>query len=135
MIANTIYITSNEMIELFGQQELLDAFEVDSSEELAASSINKYIESATAIIDAHISVRYETPLSEPIPSIVKRIAAAIVRYDYHNFDTRERVEGAYREALRFLRYLRDGKIDLNSVRITSQNSPRFIADNSEAKKW
>ena len=135
MIANTIYITSNEMIELFGQQELLDAFEVDSREELATSSINKYIESATAIIDAHISVRYETPLGEPIPSIVKRIAAAIVRYDYHNFDTRERVEGAYREALRFLRYLRDGKIDLNSVRITSQNSPRFIADNSEERKW
>ena len=135
MTTNALYITSNEMIDLFGQQELFDAFEVDGLEELAASSINKYIENANAVIDAHISIRYTTPLIEPIPKIVKRIAAAIVRYDYHNFDSRERVEGAYREALRFLRYLRDGKIDLNSLKTASQNSPRFIADSSEVKKW
>ncbi len=135
MTANTIYITTSEMVELFGQQELFDAFQVQSNEELNTSPINKYIENASAIIDAHISVRYATPLNEPIPSIVKRIAAAIVRYDYHNFDSRERVEDAYREALRFLRYLRDGKIDLNSIKITSQNSPRFMPDTSEQKKW
>ncbi len=133
MTTDSPYITASEIIDLFGQQEVLDAFEVQSVEELANSAIHKYIENANAIIDAHIAVRYEIPLQQPIPHLVRRIAAAIVRYDYHNFDSRERVEGAYREALRFLQYLRNGKIDLDKSMARTRNAPRFNLEKNNEK--
>ncbi len=119
------YLSSTELLQLFGEDEVFAAFAVSNKSELDASALAALIENASALIDAHIATRYSVPLQQPVPALVQRIAAAVVRYDYHAADTRERVEGAYREALRFLRDLRDGKIVLAADKAASPNPPRF----------
>ena len=119
------YISASQLLQLFGEEEVFAAFAVDNKNDLDASAVLSLIDNASALIDAHIGTRYAVPLQQPVPALVERIAAAIVRYDYHAADTRERVEGAYREALRFLRDLRDGKIVLQVEKAASPNPPRF----------
>ena len=122
----TPYLSTAELLKLFGDEEVFAAFAVDNKTDLEASAVVALIDNASALIDAHIATRYSVPLLQPVPALIQRIAAAIVRYDYHAADTRERVEGAYREALRFLRDLRDGKIVLQQVeKAASPNPPRF----------
>ena len=119
------YLSTSELLQLFGDEEVFAAFGVDNVSDLEASSATALINNASALIDAHIATRYAVPLHTPVPALIQRIAAAVVRYDYHAADTRERVEGAYREALRFLRDLRDGKIVLQAEKAASPNPPRF----------
>ena len=111
-MATQPYLSTSDLLQLFGEEEVFAAFAVD----LDASAVLSLIANASALIDAHIATRYSVPLPLPAPALVQRIAAAVVRYDYHAADTRERVEGGYREALRFLRDLRDGKIVLQAER-------------------
>ena len=124
-MTTTSYISASKLLQLFGEEEIFAAFAVDNKNDLDASAVLSLIDNASALIDAHIGTRYAVPLQQPVPALVERIAAAIVRYDYHAADTRERVEGAYREALRFLRDLRDGKIVLQVEKAASPNPPRF----------
>ncbi len=124
-MAPTPYLSTSELLQLFGEEEVFAAFGVDNTNALDASAVVSLIDNASALIDAHIATRYSVPLQSPVPALIKRIAAAVVRYDYHAADTRERVEGAYREALRFLRDLRDGRIVLQAEKAASPNPPRF----------
>ena len=124
-MATQPYLSTSALLQLFGEEEVFAAFAVDNKNDLDASAVLSLIDNASALIDAHIATRYSVPLQLPAPALVQRIAAAVVRYDYHAADTRERVEGAYREALRFLRDLRDGKIVLQAERAASPNPPRF----------
>ena len=124
-MATQPYLSTSDLLQLFGEEEVFAAFAVDNKNDLDASAVLSLIDNASALIDAHIATRYNVPLQLPAPALVQRIAAAVVRYDYHAADTRERVEGAYREALRFLRDLRDGKIVLQAERAASPNPPRF----------
>ena len=119
------YLSSEELLQLFGEEEVFAAFAVENKNDLDASAVTSLIENASALIDAHIGTRYSVPLQQPVPALIQRIAAAVVRYDYHAADTRERVEGAYRESLRFLRDLRDGRIVLQAEKAASPNPPRF----------
>ena len=124
-MATIPYLSTSELLQLFGEEEVFAAFSVENKSDLDNSAVVSLIENATALVEAHIGTRYKVPLQQPVPALIQRIAAGIVRYDYHTADTRESVEGAYREALRFLRDLRDGKIVLQVEKAASPNPPRF----------
>lgn len=93
------------------------------------------INDAQGVIDGFLARRgYTVPLPAPAPSIVRQWARAIARYLLH----KDRLTGEqndpivrdYRDALKFLQLVADGKFSLgpeDSVAPTGGGSPQFSA--------
>ena len=73
------------------------------------------VESADELINAHLARRLAVPQSS-VPGVLVRIARALVRYELHKnligADQGHPVLRDYRDALRLLESIRDGKVTL-----------------------
>ena len=88
-----------------------------------AALIARLLEEADALVDERLFARYQTPIPAPIPTTLKYIAADIARFllfkhrDALNIP--EAVQKAYDEAKKRLDEFGDGKVPLNSPRISA----------------
>lgn len=97
--------------------------------------ITPFIEKAQARIDAYLAQRYAAPLSEPIPAIIRSIAADLSASFYLDEQTTERFKDqtTYAEVLfkrgqtDLERVVEDGLIDkLPGVILANRASPNYI---------
>ena len=79
--------------------------------------IDRAIEDAAAVIDAHCQSRYTVPLS-PVPAMIRQAAAAIAAYKLYVRRSME-VPGSraeeYKAMMRFLEKVAEGKISLGAA--------------------
>lgn len=103
----------------------------------ALARVNQAIEETDALVDAYIRKRVTAVPVLPVPSILTRIARAIVRYELH----RHRISDAntdpiardYRDAIKTLEAIRDGKVTLGGTDPAAAGHPgpgdvRFESD-------
>lgn len=108
-----MYITAQEMINLFGEPELIEVTNLDDP---SANTINLVrLESAIAYaeseINSYLNRNYNLPLSS-VPMVLINKVADLVRWQLDSRNTRTEVRQRYEEAIAWLRLVAKGEVRL-----------------------
>ncbi|WP_416305211.1 gp436 family protein [Neptunicella sp. SCSIO 80796] len=103
------YCTIDDLIERFGETELLSLTDRDNNGAIDVQVANVAIEDASATIDGFLAGRYDLPLSS-IPPVLVRLCTAMARYNLYGNAVNEVVEKNNTAAVNFLTAV--GKGDL-----------------------
>lgn len=104
------YCTQQDLIDRFGEVELIELTDEHNVGEIEATKVNRSITDIDGTIDGYLTSRFQLPLSE-IPPVLVKIACHLVRYDLYDSPTAD-VEKRHDDSLQSLREIRDGKLSL-----------------------
>jgi len=104
------YCTVQDLIDRFGEQELIDLTDEHGTEEIESTQVTRAIIDASGFIESYLSSRYTLPLSE-IPPILNKIACDLVHYGLYDSPTDD-VNKRFDGATKFLRDVSTGKAGL-----------------------
>lgn len=105
------YATQQDLIDLYGERELIDWSDRDGAGVIDAAVVQRALESADALIDSYIARRYELPLTET-PRLLVELAAKIARYELAKDGAHERVVQGNADARKTLFALSSGAAEL-----------------------
>ena len=108
-----MYITAQEMINLFGESEMIEVTNLDDP---SANTINLVrLESAIAYaeseINSYLNRNYTLPLSS-VPIVLINKVADVVRWQLDSRNTRGEVRQRYEEAIAWLKLIAKGDVRL-----------------------
>lgn len=117
------YAVEQDLIDRFGDAELIELTDRADPPAGARDStvIAKALADADETVNAYVARRYDVPLSA-VPASLTRIAADIARYYLYKDDPTEQVAAAYKDALKFLRDVADGKAVLDAAGVEPDSS-------------
>lgn len=109
------YATLDDMVEAFGEREVVSLTDRDNLGYIDAALLQKFLDNASGEMDAYLVKRYAVPLVEVSP-LLTTYCCDISRYRLSGSDVTEieTVRNRYKDAIRFLEAVRDGKIDLGT---------------------
>ncbi|MBN4063474.1 DUF1320 domain-containing protein [Cardiobacterium sp. AH-315-I02] len=120
------YCTQQDLIERFGEQELIELTDEHGVGEINATQINRAIEDADGLIDGYLTAsRYDMPLIEQF-SVLTRVACNLVRHDLYDVPP-EHIVKRYESAVAFLRDVSTGKVSLG---VKADGSKPSVSDNA-----
>lgn len=119
-----MYTTQAQLEERIGEAELLRLADRDGDGETDAGVISGAIAEAAATIDGYLAARYRLPL-DPVPQLLRPIAADLVLYALHPWGAPEEIRLRYRDAIRTLERIADGTILLD---VAGAEPPRATGD-------
>jgi len=125
-----MYVTQQDMIDAFGNQELLELTNLDdpSAVQINQINLNRALEDANSTIDSFLRNRYTLPLEQP-PKSLTRVGCDLARYWLDRYQKREDVRQRYEDAMAFLKDIFKGLISLVSDHpITNIGGPQFFAN-------
>lgn len=108
------YVTQTQMINLFGQQEIIDLTNLGAAKPWSAVNsdrLNAAIDYADGFINSYLSQQFTLPLAS-VPVVLVGKAADIVRYHLDSRDVREDVRKRYEDAVQWLEMIASGEIGL-----------------------
>lgn len=107
------YLTPAKMSELFGAQEMLELSQLYDPDAISIDEprVQANIDSAEAEVNSYLSIRYALPLTS-VPLVLTEKTADIARYKLDSIRPRDDVRQRYEDAIKWLRLVCDGKIDL-----------------------
>ncbi|MCE5420258.1 MAG: DUF1320 domain-containing protein [Acidithiobacillus sp.] len=105
------YCTLADLIERYGEAELIQRADRDNDGSPDAAVVNRAIADASAEIDGYLATRYQLPLPT-IPVILARIAGDMARYFLWQEQASEEVRRRYEDARRLLEAISSGKVSL-----------------------
>ena len=106
------YCTKADLIERFGEAELLAIARDESGMAIDTAVVERACEDASGEIDGYVSAAgYPVPLS-PVPRIVTSYACDIARYRLYDEQALEQVQKRYDAAVKFLRMVSRGEVRL-----------------------
>lgn len=108
------YATLANLTDRFGADMLIGLTDraQPASGQIGVPTVERALKDADAMIDGYIAGRYALPLNEVPPQIID-IAQMLAIWKLHTYKPDEKIEIDYREALKSLRDISDGKITLN----------------------
>lgn len=118
------YCTTEYIIELLTEQELINLTDDGSTGEVNAAIVEQEIQDAAALIDLYTGPRYGIPLS-PVPDVVRKLAGQLVVYGLYQ-RRRGASEKTVRDrdnAIRILEQVTAGKISFASELATDTITP------------
>lgn len=109
-----MYCTQQDIIDRYGEDELIVAADRDSDGEADEDIVLKGLEDASEEIDTYLGGRYSLPLS-PAPGILKRLCVDMALYHMSSppsiTDEKRR---RYEDAIKLLTKISEGKVTLGS---------------------
>jgi len=105
------YCTVQDLIDRYGETEILELTDRDQSGEVDETVAGRAIDDAAAEVDGYIGGKYDLPLSSP-PQVLTRITADIARYRLYDNLATDEVRNRYEDALRFLKAVSKGEVSL-----------------------
>ncbi len=106
------YVTQAEMIARFGESELVQVTDRGMTGAIDAAVLSAAIADADADIDAYLgSGGYTVPMT-PVPTVLVRLAADLVRYRLYDDAATETVRQRYEDARRMLEAIAAGRVSL-----------------------
>ncbi|MDX8354354.1 DUF1320 domain-containing protein [Cognatiyoonia sp. IB215182] len=107
------YATLDQLIDRYGTPVLIN---LTDRAEIPAGVINqavidRVLADTDAVIDGYLEKRYALPVTD-VPPMLADIGQAIAIYKLHVFQPDQKIEDEYREAMRMLREIADGRITL-----------------------
>lgn len=109
------YATQTDMIDAFGEREVIALTDRDNVGVIDAALLVDRLDKATSEIETYLVGRYVVPLSSVSP-LITTYCCDIARYRLSGASVAEvdTVRTRYKDAIRFLEAVRDGKIDLGT---------------------
>ncbi len=114
------YATLQNLIDRFGEDELLRLSDHAGNGAIDANVVDGKLADADAEIDGYLAGRYTLPL-QTVPEALRRIACDVARYHLHDDRATEQVTKRYDDAIKFLRMVSKGDVQLGVD--TGGNSP------------
>lgn len=116
------YVTLQQLIDRYGEPALVA---VTDRAQFATgvvdeASVDRAIADADAVIDGYLARRYQLPLTEPQPLLVK-IAGSLVFYGLHTYQPDEKIVADQKEALAMLRDISAGTVALTAAGLEAAN--------------
>ena len=105
------YATQADMIEAFGETELVQLSDRARTGDVGAAVVAAKIADAAAEVDAYLQAKYTLPL-QSVPPVLRRVTCDIARYHLYDDRATEQVTQRYRDAIRFLEALAKGTVAL-----------------------
>lgn len=105
------YATQQDLIDRFGQAELIELSDRSRSGAIDAAVVSRALGDADADIDAYLASKYTLPL-DTVPLVINRLACEIARYHLHEDRVTENVRKRYEDAIRMLRGVASGEVSL-----------------------
>lgn len=114
------YATISDLITQFGDSEVVAITDRNRDGVVDVAVANGALQRASDTIDSYLTTRYALPLSA-IPSHLVDICCDITRYKLVGTETTETetIRNRYKDAIRMLEQIRDGKIDIG-IPVTGQ---------------
>ncbi|MBW2644605.1 MAG: DUF1320 domain-containing protein [Deltaproteobacteria bacterium] len=109
------YSTEADMIKALPEETIKELTDDEQEDEIHSPFVVEAIDKADGEIDAYLVNRYTTPLAVPIPAIIRGLSVDISIYYLYKRRVEEIPETrlvSYRDAVRTLRDIRDGKMPL-----------------------
>ncbi|MHB1183393.1 MAG: gp436 family protein [Desulfobulbia bacterium] len=119
-----MYGSKQDMIDRYGEEELIQLTDRVDAGIIDDTVLDQARADADAEIDGYLAGRYQLPLAEVPPSLV-RVACEITRYHLYDDAVTDNVKDRYDNAVRFLRALAKGDV-------TMVQSTGAAADTSES---
>ena len=119
------YCTPQDMIDRFGENELIDLTDRDDTGAINADVLGRAIDDASAKIDSYLGSRYQLPI-DPLPPILVRYACDIARFNLYDESVPDVVETRHKDATRFLELVAAGKVLLG---VNHQGESPVMTDN------
>ena len=108
------YCTLAQLIERYGQTTLIQL--TDRGEEptdaIVESVVDRAIADADATIDGYLKRRYALPLAA-VPPLLTDLSLKVSIYNLHAHVAEEKIRKDYEDALRMLREIGEGKVQLD----------------------
>lgn len=126
------YATQQNMIDRFGQQELIELTDraAPRTDAIVAGVLDRALDDADAEINGHLGAKFTLPLS-PVPNVLERIACDIARYYLYDERVTEAVKDRYNNAVKFLKGVVSGEItigvDADSLTPAVSGGPEYVA--------
>lgn len=105
------YASQQNLIDRFGENELIQLTDRDSLGAIDADVIARALADADAEINGYLSTRYTLPLS-PVPAVLEKLACDIARYQLFENKATDIVKERYENSVRFLKDVVSGKVTL-----------------------
>lgn len=105
------YATQQDMIDRFGEQELIELTDHAAAGVIDATVMAGALGDADAEIDAYLAGRYTLPLAS-VPRVLTRFAVDLARYGLYDTRATEQVKARYDDAIKFLKALANGTVSL-----------------------
>lgn len=121
------YATEQDLIERFGEAELLQLTDPDQTGLIDSDRVDQAIQDAEREIDAYIGVRHDLPLSATPPLLVS-LSCDIARYKLYTHAPPEEITERYKAARQLLGAIARGQAALEGL--TTTESARGIAVNA-----
>lgn len=115
-----MYCTLNDLIERFGETELIQLTDEQNTGALNTASVNQAIADASNEIDSYLIGRYQLPLVE-VPEFVKGYACDMARYRLWDDGALEQVSIRYRTAIKYWRDISTGALRLYGTTETGES--------------
>ena len=129
--------SSLEDIEKFvPQRSLAQLTDDEAGAEINQAVVEEAIVAADEVIDAHLRGRYTLPFEE-IPPILKRISADIAifhLYGRREGELPETISKKYKDAVRMLEAIRDGKLTIGDAEGEKTPEPGAYKTNKTRKQ-
>lgn len=118
------YATLDNLTDRFGADMLVGL--TDRSQPatgvIDAAVVDRALADADAMVDGYVGGRYVLPLAE-VPPLIADIARTIAIWKLHTYKPDDKITEDYKDALRILRDISDGKITLN---VASNSAPATV---------
>lgn len=129
------YCEKADILEQVDELILIQLTDDAGAGEVDDDKVTRSIEDSDATVDAYCKGRYTVPLS-PVPDKIRQISADIAIYNL--FSRRgdavpETRKDRYKEAIRFLEAIRDGKITLGADTPAATNTRDTVSISSNAR--
>jgi phage gp36-like protein len=105
------YASRQDMIDRFGQQELMELTDRNNLGVIDDAVLNSSIADADAEVNTYLAGRYALPLTTTLP-ILTRFAADIARYQLYGTRASEQVLQRYKDAIAFFKSVANGTASL-----------------------
>jgi phage gp36-like protein len=126
-----MYCTQQDIIDRYGESELIVAADNDGDGEADENIVAKALEDASEEIDTFLAIRYTLPLN-PAPAILKRLCVDMALYHMSMPPAiTEEKRKRYDDAIKLLTKISEGKVTLGAqdpVEATSSGGAFFQAN-------
>lgn len=110
------YCTVNDLLKFVDEKTLIELSDLENSGSIDASVVGEAIETADAQIDGYIANRVTAVPLNPVPVLISKISCKMALHELYSNRTMsfvpETISGWYKECLRILEAIRNGKMQL-----------------------
>ena len=122
------YSVQTDILEQLDEATLIQLTDDDGAGEIDDDKVTRAVADADATIDSYCQGRYTIPLS-PVPDKIRQVSVDIAIYNLYSRrdDTAPEIrKDRYKEAVRFLEKVSDGKIDLGAATPAQVNTDNTV---------